>query len=116
MVVTLGTALRLTVDDDPDLSTVGRIFHALRPLHTDFLTPGTAGLPLPVPATAIYSRQDGVVPWEACLEPAGPLSENVEVFASHCGLGWNAGALEVVLDRLRLTADTWRPYQSAAAA
>jgi hypothetical protein len=118
MVITLGTALQLTPEDDPDLATVGRIFHALRPLHTDFLDAGAqpANLPLPVPATAIYSRQDGVVPWAACLEPDGPLSESVEVIASHCGLGWNAEAIQVVLDRLRLTADTWQPYRRAAAA
>ena len=29
-------------------------------------------LPLPVPTTSIYSRADGVVAWQACLEAEGP--------------------------------------------
>src|SRR6266566_4458841 len=35
--------------------------------------------PIPVPATAIYTRSDGVVAWQACLEPEGTHSENIEV-------------------------------------
>ena len=37
--------------------------------------------------TALYSRTDGVVDWRACLDPA---AVQVEVRASHLGMGLNA--------------------------
>ncbi len=38
------------------------------------------------PVTAIYSRSDGVVHWEACVDP-DPNTVNIEVTSSHIGLG-----------------------------
>jgi len=37
--------------------------------------------------TALYSKTDGVVDWHACLDPA---AEQIEVRASHLGMGLNA--------------------------
>jgi pimeloyl-ACP methyl ester carboxylesterase len=37
--------------------------------------------------TALYSKTDGVVDWRACLDPA---AEQIEVRASHVGMGLNA--------------------------
>jgi triacylglycerol lipase len=47
----------------------------------------TAGFPPEVGYTALYSRTDGVVDWRACLDPA---AEQIEVRASHLGMGLNA--------------------------
>ena len=56
---------------------------------------------LPVPATSIYSRSDGVVNWRTCLLRPSATAENIEVhLASHIGLGVNAAALWAVADRL----------------
>ena len=56
---------------------------------------------LPVPATSIYSRADGVVNWRTCLQRPSNTAENLEVrLASHSGLGVNAAALWAVADRL----------------
>jgi hypothetical protein len=102
-VVTMGSPLRLTARHDPSVSTVGYLYDSLRPLHTNFLdrvTPEMAQADLPVPLTSIYTRSDGVVPWRSCLVPPGPNSENVEVAASHCGMGFSYPALSVLLDRL----------------
>jgi len=66
--------------------------------------------PIPVPATAIYTRADGVVAWQACLEIPGPLAENVEVRATHIGLGFHAPAFWVIADRLAQPAGTWLPF------
>ena len=56
---------------------------------------------LPVPATSIYSRSDGIVNWRTCLLRACESAENIEVhLASHVGLGVNAAALWAVADRL----------------
>lgn len=66
--------------------------------------------PLPVPTTSIYSRSDGIVHWQSCLEEEGPGRENVEVSCSHTGMGFHPDALAVVADRLALPEGAWRPY------
>ncbi len=43
--------------------------------------------PAGVGFTALYSKTDGVVDWRACLDPA---AEQIEVRASHLGMGLNA--------------------------
>ena len=56
---------------------------------------------LPVPATSIYSRTDGIVNWRTCLLHPSVTAENIEVhLASHVGLGVNPAALWAVADRL----------------
>lgn len=55
--------------------------------------------PLPVPATAVYSRTDGVVNWRGCLLGPGE-GENIGVPSSHVGLLTNPLALAVLSDRL----------------
>jgi hypothetical protein len=66
--------------------------------------------PLPVPSTAIYSRDDGIVPWRTCVQPVGPITENIEVHGSHCGLGHNAAAVYAVGDRLAQPEHHWQPF------
>ena len=67
--------------------------------------------PLPVPTTAIYSRTDGIVAWDSCVEPRGPQSESVEVRTSHCGMGHHPAALLVIADRLAQPEGAWRHYE-----
>jgi triacylglycerol lipase len=43
----------------------------------------TAPFPGDVGFVSVYSKRDGIVRWEACLDPA---AEQVEVDASHCGM------------------------------
>ncbi len=56
---------------------------------------------LQVPVTAIYSRNDGVVSWQACIDPedGGPI-EHVEVDTTHLGLGFNSDVFRIVARRL----------------
>ena len=58
-------------------------------------------VPLRVPTTAIYSRNDGIVDWRACIddEAGGPI-EHVEVEATHLGLGFSADVFRLVARRL----------------
>jgi len=56
--------------------------------------------PIRVPITAIYSRADGVVAWQACLDRRSPHAENVEVGATHLGLGFSADVYRLIADRL----------------
>lgn len=68
------------------------------------------GPPLPVPVTSIYSRADGVAPWQAGLESAGPRRENVEVVTGDHGLDHSVPAWFAVSDRLAQREGTWRPF------
>jgi hypothetical protein len=54
---------------------------------TDFDADLLAPFPPDVRYTALYSKTDGVVHWRACLDPA---AEQIEVHASHLGMGLNA--------------------------
>jgi len=66
---------------------------------------------LPVPATSIYSRTDGIVNWRTCLSRASDTSENIEVhLASHIGLGVNPAALWAVADRLAQPEGEFRQF------
>lgn len=53
--------------------------------------------PAEVPFTSIYARDDGVVDWRACLDPA---AEQIEVRSSHNGLGSSPVVRRFVLSRL----------------
>jgi dienelactone hydrolase len=64
-----------------------------------------------VPTTSIYSRSDGVVAWQACIQQDGhDQVENIEVEGSHCGLGWNTAVLGIIADRLAQPEGGWKPY------
>jgi pimeloyl-ACP methyl ester carboxylesterase len=67
-------------------------------------------LPPPVPSTAIYTREDGVVAWQNCREPASDHTDNIEVHGSHCGLGVNPAVLYAVADRLAQKDGAWKPF------
>jgi hypothetical protein len=64
-----------------------------------------------VPSTLIYSRTDGIVRWHLCLDVVDDRHENVEVLASHAGMGFNPAALYVVADRLRQPEGEWRAFR-----
>ncbi|WP_295542425.1 alpha/beta hydrolase [uncultured Thiohalocapsa sp.] len=76
------------------------------------LPPGLDDLhgPLPVPTTSLYSRSDGIVPWQHSVIPSGPLAENIVVESSHLGLGVNPLTLYAIADRLAQPADAWQPF------
>ncbi|MET0540503.1 MAG: alpha/beta fold hydrolase [Variovorax sp.] len=64
----------------------------------------------PVPTTSIFSRTDGVVSWRCSVEQPGPAAENIEVLASHLGLGAHPAVLYALADRLALPQGEWRPF------
>lgn len=66
----------------------------------------------PVPTTSILTRTDGVVHWRGSVQHPGdnPHTENIEVFASHIGLGVNPSVMYAVADRLAQPEDEWKPF------
>lgn len=65
----------------------------------------------PVPTTAVYSRNDGVVNWQGCMEKASRRSQSIEVRASHLGMVAHPDVLRLVVDRLALPEDGWKPLR-----
>ena len=52
------------------------------------------------PVTAIYSRNDAVVAWEACIDPDDPKIEHIEVTSSHFGMNLDPDVLAPIAQRL----------------
>ncbi|MEZ5185716.1 MAG: alpha/beta hydrolase [Candidatus Nanopelagicales bacterium] len=72
--------------------------------------------PLSVATTCIYSRTDGIVPWECCTSLPAPLTENVEVRSTHLGYGHNLETLFVIADRLSQPEGSWQPIAARRSA
>jgi pimeloyl-ACP methyl ester carboxylesterase len=70
--------------------------------------------PIGVPSTAVYSRHDGIVAWQTCIEPETALHQNVEVRCAHLGFGVDAATLWLVADRLASPAYGRRPFRPPA--
>ncbi|MET0998530.1 MAG: alpha/beta hydrolase [Marmoricola sp.] len=66
--------------------------------------------PLPVPATAIHSRSDGMVNWRGCALDEGD-GENISVPSSHLGLLTNPISLAVLADRLAQDPQDPEPFE-----
>jgi pimeloyl-ACP methyl ester carboxylesterase len=71
----------------------------------------------PCPTTSVFSRSDGIVAWQGSLQapsPTNPHTENVEVVASHFGIGLNPSAWWTVADRLAQAEGRWQAFQRPA--
>jgi hypothetical protein len=69
-----------------------------------------------VPTTSIFSATDGVVAWQCSINPDMPHCENIEVMASHMGMGMNPLALAVIADRLAQPEGQWQRFDAQGAA
>lgn len=67
----------------------------------------------PVPTTSILTRTDGVVHWRGSVQhpDSNPLTENIEVYASHIGLGVNPAVMLAIADRLAQPEGEWTPFK-----
>ena len=106
-VITLGSPFA----NKPKASNAWRLYESLSELRVDDRPKREAmKLPPPVPSTAIYSRSDGIVAWQGCLEQDCVTTQNIEVEGSHSGLGHNPAVLYAIADRLALPEGEWRPF------
>jgi pimeloyl-ACP methyl ester carboxylesterase len=108
-VITLASPFRA-----PAASSVARLYRGLRRSQTPPAPRAPLHAPLTVASSSLYSRSDGVVAWRSCLQDDGPLTENIEVRSSHCGMGHHPGALLVIADRLAQPEGAWQPYTPPA--
>jgi len=98
-VFTLGSP----ISGNPDANHMQALFRLAnrgQPVKTDPEGFRRRQTPPPVPCTAIYSKSDGIVAWQCCLENPAPNTENVEVHSSHFGLIVNEQVLGVLAERL----------------
>lgn len=69
-------------------------------------------MPAPVPTTAIYSKEDGIVPWQVCMEQMETsIHQNIQVRGSHLGMGVNPSILWIIADRLQYHDENWCHFQ-----
>ena len=103
-VITLGTP----VIGGPKYTVVARRFHRrgidIAAIEAEIELRNQISLRTPV--TAIYSRADAVVAWEACIDHNGTDVEHVEVRTTHVGLGFSAEVYKIIAQRL---ADDGKP-------
>jgi len=110
-VITLGTPFA-----GPPKSTNAWRIYELASGHNIDLESRSYDLPVapPVPTTSVYSRSDGIVAWQGSIQTpsrANPHTENIEVIASHVGLGLNPSAWWAVADRLSQLEGQWKPFE-----
>ena len=109
-VITLGSPF----SKDLTATNVGKIYERVTGEFVDTADPvdidALAG-DLPTPATAIYSKTDGIVNWRTCTLRENDRAENVEIFCgSHSGLGVNAAVFWAIADRLSQPEGIFRPF------
>lgn len=108
-VITLGTPFA----GDAHQTNVAWVYRLLNGKHPPLDEAFSAELKIapPMPTTSIYSRSDGIVAWQACLQEGdAPHTENIEVEGSHCGLGWNSAVLKILAERLSQQEGRWQRY------
>jgi pimeloyl-ACP methyl ester carboxylesterase len=113
-VVTLGSPFRAVPGHESHAAPLARAL--ARQAGHDIPGAWSAGddRPLPVPSTSVFSRSDGIVPWQACVNAGSGPHETIEVVGSHCGLGHHPAVLAVVADRLAQPSGEWQPMRIRA--
>jgi pimeloyl-ACP methyl ester carboxylesterase len=113
-VITLGSPFALT---DPRQSHADGVYRRRSYRHAaadQIPSRDQVARPIGVPSTAVYSRLDGIVSWQTCIEQETSLHENVEVRCAHLGFGVDPATLWVIADRLAVPPGERRPFRPPA--
>ncbi|RDC60474.1 hypothetical protein HME9302_01681 [Alteripontixanthobacter maritimus] len=70
----------------------------------------------PVPTTSILTKGDGVVHWRGSVQKPTDNTENIEVIASHIGLGVNPSVMYAIADRLSQVEGEWSEFRPSGLA
>jgi len=116
LVITLGSPFALNDRGQSNARGVYEMFSSSHsPRMAKVRLPEDQRPPILVPTTSIYTRGDGIVPWQSCVDAPRAQAENIRVAGSHVGLGHNPRVLAIIADRLTQPRDQWRPYGSRRA-
>ena len=110
LVISLGSP----ISDDRNHTNARRLFELLNGREPEPMRAGkfrTLGVAPPVPTSSILTKTDGVVHWRGSVQHGAGQVENIEVHASHCGLGVNPAAVYAIADRLAQPEDEWQPFE-----
>lgn len=111
-VITLGSPFRNVIEANNATWLYTTLFGSQKVKDLDYSLLNTFPAPAPVPTTAIYTKEDGIVPWEACMEMhEDDLHQNIQVRGSHCGLGMNSCVFMVIEDRLKYSMQNWQLFK-----
>jgi pimeloyl-ACP methyl ester carboxylesterase len=113
-VITLGSPIRLAHERQSRARRAYDRYAHLHVLPRELPLESGVGA-LPVPATSIYSRYDGIVAWQACLDVPSARAENIAVAGSHLGFGHHPAVIWAVADRLAQPLGEWAPFRPPAA-
>ncbi|MEM9501366.1 MAG: alpha/beta fold hydrolase [Pseudomonadota bacterium] len=116
LVISLGSP----ISDDRNHTNAARLFEFFNGDEPDKIRGGQfKGLDIapPVPTTSILTKTDGVVHWRGSVQCPTKTSgkhptENIEVYASHCGLGVNPSVMIAIADRLAQAEGKWKPFKA----
>ena len=112
-VITLGSPIRLAHERQSRARRAYDRYAHLHVLPRELPLESSVGA-LPVPATSIYSRYDGIVAWQACLDVPSARAENIAVVGSHLGFGYHPAVIWAVADRLAQPLGDWVPFRPPA--
>ena len=115
LVISLGSP----ISDDRNHTNAARLFKFFNGDEPEKLRDGRfIGLDQapPVPTTSIFTKTDGIVHWRGSVQHPENThddhpSENIEVYASHCGLGVNPSVMVAMADRLAQAEGEWSPFE-----
>jgi pimeloyl-ACP methyl ester carboxylesterase len=105
-VITLGTPFR----GSPRATNAWRVYEWASGETVDTVNREEIERSPPVPTTSIFSRTDGVVAWQCSVEREARQVENIEVEASHIGLGVHPAVLYAIADRLAQPEGAWQRF------
>lgn len=98
----------------PFRDTVDSTFLPLRPLLPAWRTPDLLKIanrvaqPLPVPGTFIFSRNDGIVAWQSCIEPSQP-EDCFEIPGQHVTINRDPDVVKILAHRLARDTSALQP-------
>ena len=69
--------------------------------------------PPPLPSTSVYSKGDGIIGWQHCVDIANGQTENIGVAGSHTGMAHNPMVLYLIANRLAQKEQEWEPFKPA---
>jgi pimeloyl-ACP methyl ester carboxylesterase len=113
-VISLGSP----ISDDRNHTNATRLFEYLNGKDPEPLRDGHfqgLGKAPPVPTTSILTRTDGIVHWRGSVQHPDlghAETENIEVHASHVGLGVNPSVMIALADRLAQPEGAWAPFKA----
>lgn len=108
-VISLGSPFEAV--NHPESTVVGKLFSYINP-DVEPAMSFDPSLPIEPPMTSIYTQEDGVAHWQACLLKENKKTENIEVKSSHIGLIVCPQVLTVLLDRLAQPEGKWKKFDS----